>query len=142
MDVHDDRPEIGAALRRAEQYLGLSNIVVILIAGVAIAMATRRYTERHFDSTAILRCLGCRQSTILILYGSQFVVLGIAASAAGCLLGWFAQEGLFQLLRNLLPQTVASPGPLALVFGFITGMATLLGLCPAAPGWSMAWPWR
>lgn len=127
MDVHDNRPEIGAALRRAEQYLGLSNIVVILIAGVAIAMASRRYTERHFDSTAILRCLGCRQSTILILYGSQFVVLGIAASAAGCLLGWFAQEGLFQLLRNLLPQTVASPGPLALVFGFITVMATLLG---------------
>ena len=127
MDIHDDRPEIGAALRRAEQYLGLSSIVVILIAGVAIAMATRRYSQRHFDSTAILRCLGCRQRTILLLYSSQFIVLGIAASAAGCLLGWFAQEGLFQLLRNLLPQTVASPGPLALLFGFITGMATLLG---------------
>ncbi len=127
MDIHDDRPEIGAALRRAEQYLGLSSIVVILIAGVAIAMATRRYTERHFDSTAILRCLGCKQRTIMLLYSSQFIVLGIAASTAGCLLGWFAQEGLFHLLRNLLPQTVASPGPLALVFGFVTGMATLLG---------------
>ena len=127
MDIHDDRPEIGSALSRAEKYLGLSSIVVILISGVAIAMATRRYTERHFDTTAILRCLGCKQSEILRLYSSQFIILGIAASLLGCLLGWFAQQGLFYLLRNLLPQTIASPGPLALGFGFITGMATLLG---------------
>jgi putative ABC transport system permease protein len=127
MDIHDDRPEIGDALTRAEKYLGLSSIVVILIAGVAIAMATRRYTERHFDATAILRCLGCKQAEILRLYSSQFIILGITASLLGCLLGWFAQEGLFYLLRNLLPQTVASPGPLALGFGFITGMAILMG---------------
>ncbi len=42
-------------------------------------------------------------------------------------MGWFAQEGLFYLLRELLPQQVASPGLLAVLFGFIIGMATLLG---------------
>jgi putative ABC transport system permease protein len=46
-------PALGAALEKAERYLGLSSIVVILISGVAIAMATRRYSERHFNSTAI-----------------------------------------------------------------------------------------
>jgi putative ABC transport system permease protein len=127
MDIHEDRPELGSALERAERYLGLSSIVVILISGVAIAMATRRYTERHFNSTAILRCLGCKQNEILWLYGSQFVVLGLLASAIGCLLGWFAQQGLFQLLRSLLPQQVAAPGWLAVFFGFIIGMAVLLG---------------
>ena len=59
MDIHQDRPQLGNALSRAERYLGLSSIVVILIAGVAIAMSTRRYSERHFDTTALLRCLGC-----------------------------------------------------------------------------------
>ena len=127
MDIHEDRPELGSALSRAERYLGLSSIVVILIAGVAIAMATRRYTERHFNTSALLRCLGCRQREILWLYSCQFVVLGVLASAAGCLLGWFAQEGLFYLLRNLLPPQLASPGLLAVFFGFITGMAVLLG---------------
>ncbi len=127
MDIHEDRPELGSALSRAERYLGLSSIVVILIAGVAIAMATRRYTERHFNTSALLRCLGCRQREILWLYSCQFVVLGVLASAAGCLLGWFAQEGLFYLLRNLLPRQLASPGLLAVFFGFITGMAVLLG---------------
>jgi len=127
MDIHEDRPELGSALERAERYLGLSSIVVILISGVAIAMATRRYTERHFNATALLRCLGCKQNEILWLYSSQFVVLGLVASATGCLLGWFAQEVLFHLLKQLLPQHVASPGLLAVFFGFIIGMAVLLG---------------
>ncbi len=127
MDIHEDRPELGTALNRAERYLGLSSTLVILISGVAIAMATRRYTERHFNATALLRCLGCKQNEILWLYSSQFVVLGLLASAAGCLLGWFAQEALFYLLKDLLPQHVASPGLLAVFFGFIIGMSVLLG---------------
>lgn len=127
MDIHKDRPELGSALERAERYLGLSSIIVILISGVAIAMATRRYTERHFNTTAILRCLGCKQNEILWLYGSQFVVLGLLASAIGCLLGWFVQQALFHLLKSLLPQQLANPGLLAVFFGFIIGMAVLLG---------------
>ncbi len=127
LDIHEDRPELGSALDRAERYLGLASILVILISGVAIAMATRRYTERHFNATALLRCLGCKQNEILWLYSSQFVVLGLVASAIGCLLGWFAQQALFHLLRGLLPQHVASPGLLADFFGFIIGMAVLLG---------------
>lgn len=129
MDIHKDRPELGAALERAERYLGLSSIIVILISGVAIAMATRRYTERHFNAIAVLRCLGCKQNEILWLYFSQFVVLGLLASAIGCLLGWIAQEVLFHILRPLLllQVEVAAPGLLAIFFGFIIGMAVLLG---------------
>ena len=127
LDIHEDRPELGSALNRADRYLGLSSILVILISGVAIAMATCRYTERHFNATALLRCLGCKQNEILWLYSSQFIVLGIVASALGCLLGWFAQEALFHLLKELLPQQIAKPGLLAISFGFIVGMVTLTG---------------
>ncbi len=126
MDIHEDRPELGSALSRAERYLGLSSIIVILISGVAIAMATRRYTERHFNATAILRCLGLKQRDILWLYGCQFIVLGVLASGLGCLLGWLVQQALFHLLRGLLPQHVANPGLLAVFFGFIIGMAVLV----------------
>ncbi|WP_221895474.1 hypothetical protein [Bathymodiolus japonicus methanotrophic gill symbiont] len=50
MDVYEDRPKLGSALQKAERYLGLSSIVVILISGVAIAMATRRYSGVFQDS--------------------------------------------------------------------------------------------
>ena len=127
MDIHQDRPELGTALSRAERYLGLSSIVVVLIAGVAIAMSTRRYSERHFDSTAILRCLGCKQNEILRLYIYQFLFLGVLASAAGTLLGWFAQETLFHFLKDLLPAKVANPGLIAVILGFLTGLTILFG---------------
>ena len=127
LDIHKDRPELGSALNRAEQYLGLSSVVVVLIAGVAIAMTTQRYTERHFDATALLRCLGCKQAEIVWLYGCQFLLLGLITSAGGCLLGWLAQLGLFQLLKSLLPAQLANPSLLAICFGILTGMAILLG---------------
>lgn len=126
LDIHEDRPQLGSALTRAERYLGLSSIIVILISGVAIAMATRRYTERHFNATAILRCLGMKQQEILWLYSCQFIVLGLLASGIGCLFGWMAQRGLFYLLRGLLPQQVTNPSVFAVFFGFIIGMAMLL----------------
>jgi putative ABC transport system permease protein len=127
MDIHHDRPEIGSALARAERYLGLSSIIVILIAGVAIAMATHRYSERHFDNTALLRCLGCQQKEILWLYGSQFIVLGLMASSLGTLLGWFTQQELLALLKDLLPTPLAEPSVLAIFFGVAIGMSMLLG---------------
>lgn len=127
MDIREDRPELGTALERAERYLGLSSIIVILIAGVAIAMATRRYTERHFNTTALLRCLGCKQREILWLYSCQFVILGLVTSIIGCLLGWLAHQGLFYLLKNLLPKQLANPNPSALLFGLLLGFGVLLG---------------
>ncbi|MGR9085528.1 MAG: ABC transporter permease [Gammaproteobacteria bacterium] len=127
MDIHDDRPELGSTLSRAERYLGLSSIVVVIISGVAIAMATRRYSERHIDATALLRCLGCKQKDIVRLYGVQFTVLGLTVSAAGCLIGWFSQQGLFYLLKDLLPRQLAGPGLLAIVLGMAAGLTILFG---------------
>ncbi len=125
MDIHEDRPEMGNTLKRAERYLGLSSIIVTLIAGVAIAMATRRYSERHFNTSAILRCLGCKQNEIVWLYGHQFLFLGSFGSLTGCTLGWLGQQGLFYLLRDLLPAEVADPSLLAIALGFLTGLAIL-----------------
>ncbi len=127
MDVYEDRPKLGSALSKAERYLGLSSIVVILISGVAIAMATRRYSERHFNSTAILRCLGYKQNEVLRLFLWQFLIIGLLASAIGCALGWISQEYLLYTLRELLPEKVAEPSILAVVFGVIMGIVVLFG---------------
>jgi len=127
LDIQDDRPEFASALRRTERYLGLSGIVVVLIAGVAISMAAGRYTERHMNASAMLRCLGCRQTEIVRLYLYQFLLLGVFSSAAGCLIGWFGQIGLWFLLKSLLPVQSTGPGWLAVMFGFTTGIVVLLG---------------
>ncbi len=127
MDVYEDRPKLGSALQKAERYLGLSSIVVILISGVAIAMAARRYSERHFNSTAIMRCLGYKQNQVLQLFLWQFLLIGLCASSIGCVLGWISQEFLLYTLRELLPAKVAAPSVLAVLFGMIMGIVVLFG---------------
>lgn len=127
LDVREGRPTVGAALDRAEQYLGLASLVAVLLAGVAIAMGARRYSERHFDVTAVMRCLGAGQRDILALFLPQLLWLGILGGAVGVGLGYLVQFGLFYLLKELLPATLPPPGPMPVLIGFLTGITVLAG---------------
>lgn len=126
-DVREGRPTVGAALDRAEQYLSLASLVAVLLAGVAIAMGARRYSERHFDVTAVLRCLGAGQRDILALFLPQLLWLGLVGGVIGVVLGYLVQFGLFYLLRELLPTTLPAPGLMPMLMGFLTGLTVLAG---------------
>ncbi len=127
IDVHQGRRTVGAALERAEHFLGLAVTVALLLAGVAIAMAAHRYSRRHYDSSALMRCMGMTGGRLLGLHLLQLLLLGLAGSLLGVLLGWAAHWGLLWLLAGLLP-----PGPLPhpltpLFTGLLTGLAVLAG---------------
>jgi putative ABC transport system permease protein len=125
--VQEGRRAVGTALERAERFLGLAVIAAIVLAGVAIAMAARRYSERHFDMSAMLRCLGATQQDLLGLYLVQLAVLGLLASAAGCLFGWLAQQGLLMLLAGLLPMAPSATSVWPVLAGLATGVVVLAG---------------
>jgi putative ABC transport system permease protein len=125
--VREGRRAVGTALERAERFLGLSILAAIVLAGVAIAMAARRYSERHFDMSAMLRCLGASQQELLGIYLPQLAVIGVLASALGGLIGWLAQHGLLYLLADLLPVAPAGTSGWPLLAGFATGLISLAG---------------
>ena len=127
VDVRGGQPAVGGALQRAEQYLGLASLVAVLLAGVAIAMGARRYAERHFDVSAMLRCLGASQRELLALFLPQLLVLALLGSLMGIALGYLAQQGLLHLLRELLPAQLPPPGVLPVVLGLLTGLIVLAG---------------
>ncbi|APX94910.1 ABC transporter permease [Halomonas sp. 1513] len=126
-DVRRDRPQLGNALARAEQYLSLAGLAAVLLAGVAVAMATRRYVERHLDTAALLRCFGATQRQLTRLFALQLLWLALAASAVGALLGLAGQAGLLWLLTAFLPIELPPPGPLPLLLGVLTALAVLAG---------------
>jgi putative ABC transport system permease protein len=126
-NVRDGGSSIGRALGRAERYLGLTSLLAVLLAGVAIAMGARRYSERHFDTAAMLRCLGATQRELVALFAPQFLLLGLIASAAGCALGWLTQEAVFYLLREVYPLRLPPAGLAPVAFGFFTGLLALAG---------------
>ncbi len=125
--IRDARPEIRSALDRAEKFLSLAAVVSVIIAAVAIALATRRFLQRHLDGCAIMRCLGASQGKLVRLYVTHFILLGLAASLVGCLLGVAAQAALAHWLGGLVTVQLPAPGMLPALYGLITGMALLLG---------------
>lgn len=126
-DVRRDRPSLGNALARAEKYLGLAGLAAVLLAGVAVAMSTRRYVDRHLDTAALLRCFGATQRELLRLFVLQLAWLALAASALGALLGLVGQALLVRLLSTFLPFSLPAPGMLPLWLGVFTALAVLAG---------------
>lgn len=126
-DVREDRPRLGGALDRAQRYLSLAGLAAVLLAGVAVAMATRRYVDRHLDTAALLRCFGASQRQLSTLFALQLMWLAVAASAVGALLGLVGQAGLLAILTRFLPLELPPPGPLPLLMGVFTALAILVG---------------
>ena len=123
--VEDARPEMRTALERARQFLGLASMVSVMLAGVAMAMAVRRFVARHLDNVAILRTFGATQADIAALYGWQLLVLGLVASALGCVVGYIAQGLLSDILGSLAASILPAPSWMPVVIGMLVGLITL-----------------
>lgn len=125
--VADDNRQVGSALGRANQFLGLASIAAVVLAGVAVALSATRFATRHFDTSALLRCLGASRRRVMTLFIIQLGLLGLVATLIGLLLGWAMQAGLVHLLRELLPPDMPAPGIKPLLVGLGTGLIALAG---------------
>lgn len=127
LDIKEGRPEIRLALERASSFLGLAALISVLLAGVAIAMTARRHAQRHFDTSAIMRCLGAKQKTILKIYMLELFWLALLGSTIGCLLGILGQAALAMLMDQLVLAQLPAPSWPPALFGFATGLISVMG---------------
>jgi putative ABC transport system permease protein len=126
LDVNEGQPGIGSALDRAESFLLLAGSLGVVLAGVAIALAARRFSERHNDYVAIMKSLGATSGAINRLYGSSLLLLGLVATSAGCLLGWAIQALFFKLFAEQLPVQPGASGLRPYAIGAATSLTCLL----------------
>jgi putative ABC transport system permease protein len=130
--VRDARPEVRAALERSERFMGLAALVAVALAAVAAMLATRRFHERQLDVCALLRCLGASQWRVFRVQLVQLAAVGLAASAAGCAIGYAGQALLGHWLSSIVGIELPPPSLGALLRAALLGMALLLafGLPP------------
>lgn len=121
------RPEMQRTLDRAERFLALVALLAAMIAAVAVAAAARRFSLRHLDSCAMMRCLGLAQSDIFRLFALEFVIIGLAACVVGMALGYAAHYILLSALGSLITATLPQPSVLPGAQGFACGLVLLLG---------------
>ena len=103
------RPEIQRSLDRAYQFLTLVALLTVVISAVAVALAARRFSRRHRDGVAVMRCMGAGRRQLAAMFSIEFLLLALCAAALGVALAFLVQAGLAHLVAALLD--VDLPGP-------------------------------
>lgn len=125
--VSSGRPEVQRTLDRAQRFLALVALLAVLISAVAVALAAGRFMTRHRDGIAVMRCLGAVQRQVSQMLLLEFTLVGVLASAVGCVVGYAVHEGLVLALGNLIDTQLPAPSVIPALQGLVTGVLLLLG---------------
>jgi len=86
-----------------DTFLQLTNILTILLCGIAIALTSQRYVQQNQDYIALMRCIGATKTQILNAYLALLSVVLMVAMVIGSLAGVSLGYGLLQLMLQLIP---------------------------------------
>jgi putative ABC transport system permease protein len=111
---------ISRSLARAENYLSLVGLVVLILGGIGVSSVTRVFVQQKVRSIAILKCIGTTSKKVLSIYMTQVLLLGLAGSALGVAIA----AGVIAAL----PTFVGDLGVLLDVDYGLTGQAVAQGL--------------
>jgi putative ABC transport system permease protein len=75
--------QVGRDFDRAENYLSLVGLVIVILGGIAVSSVTRVFILQKIRSIAVLKCVGARSRQIINIYILQVVLLGLAGSLLG-----------------------------------------------------------
>ncbi|MFN4148018.1 MAG: ABC transporter permease [Rhodocyclaceae bacterium] len=121
------RPEVRIIIERAERFLRLAALLTVVLATIAVGMAARRFSERHLDACAVMRCLGASERQLLLIHGGEFILLGGLATVIGGFGGLLAQEALHGWLAGVLAERLPAPGILPWLQGIAVAAVLVVG---------------
>ncbi|WP_460232253.1 ABC transporter permease [Aurantivibrio plasticivorans] len=124
--LENSQEQLARSLDRGTRFLMLSGIVGVLLAGVAIAMASQQFAARHVDQVALMKSLGAKTATVRFLYFSQLLLLGFIASLVGLAVGEIIQRGIASALSSLFPVILGGASLSAYGIGLFTGLVCIL----------------
>jgi len=75
--------QIGRDFDRAENYLSLVGLIIVILGGIAVSSVTRVFILQKIRSIAVLKCIGASSAQIIAVYILQVVALGLVGSLLG-----------------------------------------------------------
>ena len=127
-DVKTARPEIRSALDKAETFLGLSAIVSVVLAIVAMLLASTPFVTRSQETAALLRCFGASKASIEQIMLIQTALLALIGGFVGCLLGYLVQFGLAHFAGKLFFESLPAPNLTPIAMGLLLSFAILFAI--------------
>ena len=132
LTVAESSAQLGSASERAGRFLHLAAITTVLLAAIALAMASRRFARQRQDEVALLKCLGATRQTIIRRFAVELMAAAIAGALLGVCLGYAAQSGLAELAKTFTAVAVLPPASVTpAILGVITAIVMMAGF--AAP---------
>ncbi len=75
--------QVGKDFDRAEDYLSMVGLVIVILGGIAVSSVTRVFILQKIRAIAVLKCVGARSAQIIAVYVLQVLTLGLAGSVLG-----------------------------------------------------------
>src|SRR5690606_12302644 len=102
-------------------------LLTVVIAAVAVALAARRFSRRHRDGVAVMRCMGAARRQLAVMFGIELLSLALCAATLGVIFAFLIQEGLAQLVANLLDVNLPKPSWQPAWHGYVASLLILAG---------------
>lgn len=96
------QPMLRRFLRQLTMYLGLVGLIALLVGGIGVAGSVRAFLQEKLETIAVLKALGAESGTIVQVYLTQTLLLGLLGSLAGAALGAAMQLALPPLMQTWL----------------------------------------
>jgi putative ABC transport system permease protein len=139
-NIDSSQASLSNTLKMAKNFLVLTAVIAVLLAGVAIALAARQFSERHTNQVALMKSFGVSAYRVRSLYFYQLFFLGVIAALIGLCCGVVIQQLVASGLQDLYHVVLVQSSLYPYVLSFFSGLlcVTLFALpalwfLPAVP---------
>ena len=129
----ESQENISTSFDRAENFLSLTGLVILVLGGIGVWNVTRVFVESKKAAIATLKCLGATARTVTLAYLLQILSLGFLGSIFGTILAQIALSAVGWRFGELMPAKMEyNLRPSAIWQGFLLGLAisALFSLLP------------
>lgn len=126
-DIQRRQSPIADSLNRAQKFLSLASMLGIVLAAVAVAVASMRYSQRHQPMVAVFKAIGASKKYIVNLYIVHWGLLSLAGIATGLVLGSVLLFVGLNYIRDFVPEvaglmSISAIGTYPFLVALVTGL--------------------
>ena len=118
---------LAEALQRGRSFLLLSGTIGVLLAGLAMALASQRYASRLTDQVALMKAWGQSANSIRRSHLIRLIIITSVAIVIGIAMGWVAHYFLLEAAKGLFEARLPLPGMRPYLVAVITGFVSVIG---------------
>lgn len=123
---------LSEALQRGRTFLLLSGTIGILLAGLAMALASYRHAQRLQSQTALMKAWGVSAATVRRSYIVRLLVITFFATVIGMVLGWLMHMALLAVAKGLFQAQLPPPTIQPWLLAAMTGLVVTIGFAVPA----------